>query len=448
MTEQNPLPPSEANAPSLPIDRTDLTIKFSDAGSGDQRAHIEIAAEPLQKYLAMVEATDEDVDGRTISAALVQFCIGEAMLVADFRTIFGPRLDMEAPQSVVKSGKPFACVILIDKMPEVDWPDFQTFTLKRPTRPITPALIDAEIMQQQIAVGQRTPKTSPLAPGDHAICTLRLAVSDEVVLLEQSDLEITIPEDDGPITLFGQQIPELAGHLVGTSVGESIALDIDVPESHSDPSVRGKVATLNITVTAGHTVTPGSIDDVLLALDFKNEAMLRMQIDLSLKDKTRRDQLEVLTDQLFEVLAERTEVTVPDGIVRRGAHHEAQAIGQRMASQGMPHEEIMAGLAQDKDKRLQISESNARRRGLTKLLIRDFKVTTQELSVGKYIAGLAANLGRRPEDLRREIIEHDGISQVHARVEELACFECLEPRLTIEDVPADEWAAAEDSQAL
>ena len=440
MTKQDPLPPGKANAPSLPIDRTDLTIKFSDAGSGDQHAHIEIAAEPLQKYLAMVEATDEEVDGQTISAALVQFCIDEAMQVADFRTIFGPRLDMEAPRSAVKSGKPFACAILIDKMPEVDWPDFQTITLSRPTRPITPVLIDAEIIQQQVAVGEHTPKTDPLVTGDQATCTLKLAISDGIVLLEQSDLEITIPQDGDPITLFGQQIPGLAEHLVGTSVGESISLDINVPESHPDPSVRGKAATLDVMVTAGHTISPGSIDDVLRALDFKNEAMLRMQIDVSLKDKTRRDQLEVLTDQLFEALAERITIAVPDEIVRRGANQEAQVAGQRMVSQGIPRDTIMAALAEDKDNRLRAAESSARKLALTKLLIRDFQVMTQELSVGKYIAGLAANLGKRPEDLRREILEHGGLSQVTTRAQELACFETLEPSLNIEDVSADEWA--------
>ena len=108
----------------------------------------------------------------------------------------------------------------------------------------------------------------------------------------------------------------------------------------------------------------------------------------------------------------------------------------------------MDTLKQGRDARTTASRNSAKRTALTKLLNQDFEIVTSELSIGHYIAGLAANLGRRPEDLRREIMDHGAMLTVTARVQELTCFESLAPQLTIEDVPAEEWTDLEDSQAL
>ena len=448
MTQPQSTPPNNTGLDTLPIKRTDLTIDFSESGPNCRHAHIEIAAKPLAEYLSLVEATGEEVDGRTISAALIKFCIGEAMQQADFRTIFGPQLDLESPPSVVKSGQPFVCNLLIDTFPEIDWPDFETITLKRPVRVVSQEMIDGEVMQQCLSVGQQSAKDGLLARGDHAVCTIRMSVDADTVLLEQTDVDILIPQSGANIVLFGQEMPSLADHFLKTTIGQTVALDINIPDTHPDVSLRGKLAVLNIGVTAGYTIIPGTIDDVLAALELKTEGMLRMQIDVSLNEKAVRDQKEILTDQFFQALIERVDIPIPTQVVQRAVQQETQAIGQRMAAQGVPQEEIMDTLKQGRDARTTASRNSAKRTALTKLLNQDFEIVTSELSIGHYIAGLAANLGRRPEDLRREIMDHGAMLTVTARVQELTCFESLAPQLTIEDVPAEEWTDLEDSQAL
>jgi hypothetical protein len=115
--------------------------------------------------------------------------------------------------------------------------------------------------------------------------------------------------------------------------------------------------------------------------------------------------------------------TVRTAMEQRGC--SVVAINQRLSEQSEQIEKI--------------ARVYATKRATSNLLGRHFKMQVDEQAIIAEIAEMAAVQGRRPEDLRSEIMAHGKLQSVAIAVIEKKCIKLILEQVTLTDMPAQEW---------
>ena len=105
-----------------------------------------------------------------------------------------------------------------------------------------------------------------------------------------------------------------------------------------------------------------------------------------------------------------------------------------LQSQGMSSDQIRSKLEADAPAVRERLRASARRSTMTALLRREFEVGASESDIKKEIQDMAAVQGRRPEELRKEILDAGQIDAIAARVFERKITDEIIQRAQIVDV--------------
>lgn len=421
------------NAPLLERDAVEMTVVESNDDL--MQIDIKVDARTIKRASKKLKKMGVTIKDQELLRHVLKDCMMFAAQDHATDSIWGPHVKGSMP--TITKEKPVEFSLYFDRCANVQWPPWSEITIRRPVREIDQTMLDAEMRQQSLMAGERHPRAGTPQPDDIITCNLQVDLADNP---DQShrfeELEVQVPQPGQPTIISGIPVPNFEDHLVDAVPGQTFTMDIDVPEGHQ---LHGQQGTLQFECLRAEQITPASIDMVVEIYGSPNEKVLREQIRYSLEAKYKRDQASAMVNQLFDALDDRLGLAVPPHVVEGRTNRIAQQFRMQGKAAGRPASEIDSMIEQQQSDWTAESEAMARENGIIILLSKHLEIGIDETIINKEINSMAVDLGRRPEELRNEIIAQGKMPIISAICKKQRCLELLKDKLTIEDIPADDW---------
>ena len=429
--------PSQQKFLLLDTDAVQVTTLESNEAFTSTR--VELDARAIKRIFKKLKKQGHEINEQQVSGKLLQECIQHIIAQQNFVSVWGPQLD--GPPPIAQIDKPFAFTVFLDIPPEIQWPEWSKITLYRPNRDITQSMVDTEMDQQCLINGERFDRNGPTQPNDIITCNLQIVTEESKEASTIEALEILAPAPGEPTLIAGLPIPDFQQHLEKLTPGSNYTLNFEMPE---DSPLHGQHCTLNLECLKIQRIEPASIEQVVELYGSPSEKILKQQIRLSMQSKFDRDQAITMVDQLFQALEEHVSVDVPEHVIKGMVQRRINQTGNEARAAGHSPDDVKAMV------RGSISEWTAEARiknasnAILILLSKELQVSMYEPLVAAEISAMAADLGRRPEEVRQEIIDQGRMSLIVSNVKKMQCLELLMDELTIKDIPAHEWETMQE----
>ncbi|MDG2292225.1 MAG: hypothetical protein P8L37_06170 [Phycisphaerales bacterium] len=425
-----------------PIDSADIGMESTHLSPVARRVVITVPARQAKRFHKKLKKSGMDSSTGAVQQRLAALCIETCIERFELKPIWGAVFAKDAPQPAFRLEQPFVITIDIDDSPEVEWPELSSLTFIRPVREITDAMVDGEMLEQRRNEGTRMElgADEALQAGDEIECSITVsAEGSEDPLYQQSQSSLRLPEADGTAVVFDIPAPDFSSQLIGRSIGAAFSITATAPETFFDPTLRGQEITLHITVNTAARIEPTTAEAIVEMYGSPSEAILRQQIRTALAGAVAADQESVLLTQVIDQLLAAADVPVPDLAIEMMIGNVSTNAAGQMKAKGASEADIQRRLEQDTDRIRQVATRLANRRSLIALLCKHLNVLTQEDELIAEIARLAAQQGRRPEDLRKELLANGQIQTVMQRVLERLAVSAVLEQAVVQDMSADEW---------
>jgi trigger factor len=260
--------------------------------------------------------------------ALVPGLVSQALRDNKIDAIDRPRVEVQE----LERGRPGRFTARVSVMPDVVLPDLDSLTVERSSTAVDDEMVERRLRELRERLAEVEPVEREVRAGDLIVADLRVLVDGvEVPSEARKATEVEVVED--------KVIPELLAALLGHDVGDVVTADITLPEEHEDPDLRGKPASLEVTV---HGVkekrVPELTDAVALELSGGEQATaeaLREAVRSDLVEQARR-----LDELSFEQAAVRavvdaSQIDVPEALVEREIDRQAEQLENSLQRRGL-----------------------------------------------------------------------------------------------------------------
>ncbi|MDP7071099.1 MAG: hypothetical protein QF561_07100 [Phycisphaerales bacterium] len=417
MTESPAINPDEIQ---VELDREDPPDRFYS---------ITMPAHCVGKITERLNAAGEPHEGARLRKLLTTICIEEAVGRLEIESLWGP-----AP--IAPEGDPgdptdgdFTVRVAIDERPEVAWPAWDSLNFERPCMDISDAMVEAELNEQRLNAGERSETSSPLAVGDEAACEVRVTPEGPTEAEPPFKTTIRIPPSGQPAIVEGRPLPGLAERLIGARAGETIEAVC--------PGAGPGGAPLQVTaeIKQAWRITPSTIEQVVAAVGMPNEAILRMNIRTSMESRFKDAQRAHLVEQVFAAVAAEVDIPISKRMLALRLRERAGQMAQKIQASGRSREETIQIMKDAGPEQEAIVRRQLKRNAIINLIRPVFELGIAEQDVTAEIQKMAAAEGRRPEDLRKEIVDANQIDMVANRVFEQKIADRILAEATVVDVP-------------
>jgi FKBP-type peptidyl-prolyl cis-trans isomerase (trigger factor) len=308
-------------------------------------------------------------------------------------------------------------------------------------RALTEAMIAEEMMNQRLDAGVKSSHDGPYAANDEVEIGFVLKEQEggsEIVAIDT--LTIRIQPSTMSLVVGNLVINGLASEIVGHSAGERFTFESIVPRGVPHTELEGRPATIEVQLHRGWRSAPATVEQVVEHYGSPSEMILREQIRLSLQHRIDGDQLAAVIPELFKVLQENVHLPIPDRVKAYSFQQRVASWAKQLEEAGRSREEIGAILKNEKDILTKDVLRVLFKHACLTHLVRKFQIGFSETDLIQRVADLAAQQGRRPEELRREVAEDPKLqSSIHEEVMIRKVTATLLDRVTIVDVDADDW---------
>lgn len=359
---------------------------------------------------------------------------------------------VEQPDADVKSivpGEGAQFTFAVDVYPEVELGNYEGLEVEKKIIEITDKDVENVLKSQQeqaaqlIVIDERT----DVREGDFAIIDFTGYIDGQPFsggAGEKQTLEVG----------SGQFIPGFEEQLVGKEVGKTAEITVTFPADYHADELADKEAIFQVTVQELKEKSLPEIDDEFAKdiSDFETLDELKVEIRQNLEDDATRKTTAQLENRLLELIAEDTQVEVPQSIVEHQTEHLKQNFMLEMQKQGITEEaylEITKQSAEDLKKKFEpqaltqvvhdlILEVVAKREGI--------EVSEEEVDnkIGEYFD---SNSDMDPE-LEKNISQYweSQRENIKLALEREKTMNLIIEKAEITEVPATELVEAEEDE--
>ncbi len=237
----------------------------------------------------------------------------------------------------------------VDTRPEFELGEYKGLEVEKPEVTITEEEVDAEIasLQKEMAVLQ--------SAGDRAVQNGDVVIVDFQGYHKGNAMKQVKNEDYTVDVGSGRMGPEFEEKLVGMKKGEEASHEVDFPESHPNPILKGKKVEFKISLKDVKERVLSEINDEFakeVSETFENLEALKTSIR-DRKIKEREEGAEgIITDRLMQKLLEAHDFEVPNRLVAFEIEQMIKQTEDQLKQSGISLE--AAGLSKEK-----LAEQNA-----------------------------------------------------------------------------------------
>ena len=420
------------------INTDDITIDVEPLDHFDQKLTVVMPAHCIKQITDRLTEGSMEQNDQQLAQLLTNICVEESMGRQDTPPLWGPAFPTSGPPPLPPEGEDFRMEFLLDRMPEFDLPDFSSLTIRKPMREIDAESVERELASQCMEAGTHSPHDGPLEPSDRFTCSLSITSSEDgTVAASFPALTGRLPEPDGRLLLDGLAFPGLADSLRGRCKGDAIQVKLPVPRQILNGTLGDEDHTLDVVVTDVARTVPASVDDVVNLYGSPSASVLRKQIRASLEHRFEFEQASFMTEDLFHQIMEPLDYTPPNRIIHKRLQEQAKGIAKAIKDQGGTDQDVQAALEREGPTAQEKAVAMLRRRAVNSVLRNQLKIGINEQHVQARIRQLAALQNKRPEDLRKELVDADLITNISAQAVEALITEQALAKSTVVEVDAD-----------
>ncbi len=259
---------------------------------------------------------------------LVPGLVSQALRDNKIDAIDRPRVEVQE----LERGRPGRFTARVSVMPEVVLPDLANLHVERSRTAVDDEMVDRRLQELRERLAEVEPVEREVRVGDVIVADLKVLVDGAEVPSEaRRATEVEVVEE--------KVIPELLAALPGHRVGEVAAVDVTLPEEHTDPGLRGKPARLEVTI---HGVkekrVPELTDAIALELSGGEQTTaeaLREAVRADLEEQARRlDELS-FEQAALKAVVDASQIEVPETLVEREVDRQAEQLESSLQRRGL-----------------------------------------------------------------------------------------------------------------
>lgn len=322
----------------------------------------------------------------------------EALRENDLAPIADPDLDVEQ----LEEGKPFVFTATIEIRPrlKLEASEYRGVEVERPAVEVSEEEVERMLDSLRERFAELEPVTRPARSGDYAVIDLRATIHGEEV-----------PEGTRTDYLYevgsGELGSKLDAELEGKRAGEILKLNDRLSEAAGERA--GQEVSFQVLVKEVKGKKLPDLDDgfARTASEFDTLEELRGALREQIRSSKERAADAEVRDRVLQTLIDRVDVELPETLVDREIEHRVLHARERAERLGVTLDRLLSAQGVDELRFRADARDHAVRAIKADLVLEavaraeDIQVTAEE--IGSEIAGLAASLGREPEEVARSL---------------------------------------------
>lgn len=284
----------------------------------------------------------EQVYGQRVNAEVAYQLVRESFFRASeehkLAAVAEPRVEEADP---IKKGQPFKFAAIIEIRGEVVPQDYHGLEIERRKLVVTDEQVEESLAQLRREHTELRPieGREVTAPGDIVGLTVTGTIGEHQINQPQFAVDLDDPERE--------PLPGMREALTGIPLDtKDKQLEIEVPEDWKDESIRGRKATLTVTILEARTKDVPALDDEFAKDTGKAETLdgLRAALRKELEDKEQSVIDREASEAVLRELIKKNQIPVASTLVDRAVEMQYQRLRQML---GMKPERGTAGLTDD-----------------------------------------------------------------------------------------------------
>ena len=412
------------------FDHGEIILTSSEIHPNHWRMEAEVPAEQVKRFGRQLRGVKPDIHPQEVATLLVSVLVDEGLDRIGRTSYIHRTLTPETESPILHPEKPFCGSFDVDGFAQPQWPDFSAIKIREDSIEVTDALVEQEMLDQRLDAGTRTPLEGPLKAGDEIVADVLARIpGHEKPAIEVSGITLRIPDRDGFLNTGGVLLPG-GESLHGHHAEENVRFTSSLPTNLFDPELQGQPLEVDIRITSATRVSPATEEFVAAQYGSPNVEILKTQIRFALKQRLADERQKNVFEQFLPQLQEMVPIELPEFAIEEMAKKKLPNLLARFRAKGLDEEATKKAI----ERAWPSVKTDARRafgrRILVKMLAKHLDVRTSEEDLLTTIRFEAARLGKRPEDLRKELLDSNAIAPYADKTLELKVASTLQSHIT------------------
>ncbi len=372
-----------------PIDTSKIQINIIELDPPDYQFDIEVPIDLISEISARIARGGLNYNEQELGNLIVQVSQDEAMQRLDKDSAWGCRV-LKSSAGKYDVNKPFKFSAITDTIPNDEF-SIDTIPINRRSFEVSDSHVEAELLEQQIQIGERTTFEGALCSGDEITCDIKCTLENSASpIAEIENYTFRVPNENQVFLFQGIQLQKVGEALRTSSTSDELTL------SFSNQGANGILELKNCKFAR---VTPATIEQVLEKYGTPNEALLRTQIKLSLQNNFDRENLNFMVNQFYSYLLDNVELPISKRIVKK--HYDPLCQNALAES----NDEVLS--QEQQDMLLQNAERLVKRLTMNAWIQRQYSIGVSEDDIDEQITIVAEERRVRPAQVRDEFVAAD-----------------------------------------
>ncbi len=441
-------------------DNASNTVKIEDIGPCRKRISIDIPAETVNGQIEMAFASvsheanipgfrkghaprrliekrfgsyvKDETKSRLISAAYQ-----EAVSDNELKVLSQP--PAEAMDGIeIESDTPVHFEIEVEVMPEFDLPELKGIKVLKPDTDLPEGMIEEEIKKIAINEGSLDEREDS-EKGDYLTGNAVMTDSEGTEHYNIEGAVVQIPENDDEGMILGVIVPDFAKQIGTPKEGDKLTVNLVGPENHEIEAIRGKDLTIQYEVVKVYRIVPAVIGDLVSKYGFNDEEQLREMVTTQLTQRAEVQQKSVMRQQITKYLADNISFDLPEGLTAQQAARNLERRRMELMYRGVDPNEIEQKMAELRSSSTESASSELKQFFIINKVSETMEINVEEPEVNAQLVQMAMQQGKRPEQVRDELIKSGQAQTLLQQIREHKTIDSMLEDAEIEEISSDEF---------
>ncbi len=345
---------------------------------------------------------------------------------------------MEIPAS-----GPMTLSLEIEVTPQFELPNIEKIAVKRPKLEANEDRLNLAIENLRKHFGEWRSAAGPATAEDVVLADVKVQDPDNNIITSQPSVQLAVKGG----SIAGIRFDDLGEKLTGAIAGATITLEGIAPETHPQPTLRGKKLTVTMDVKeVRHLHLPEVTEDFAKSLGFDSLEELKKDLRERLVFQLELETKNAMAQQVYRYLILNTKLDLPANLSQRQMVNVMRRCATELMQRGVPEADIAQNIDQLRVSSAQQAAVDLKLFFILSKLAAQFNIEVSEGELNARIATIATQYGRRPERLRHQLAQQGQLEQMFLQVRDGKLVDKLLETAEITEV--DEKTLAEEFKNL
>jgi trigger factor len=316
----------------------------------------------------------------------------------------------------------FSYVCEVEVRPEFELPTLEKIPVEKPVITIGDEDVEKEVKRRLALRGKLQPVEGGKVEEDDVVKGAARVVLDGTTIHTEEDAELGARDQ----RYDGLLLDGFGKAATGKKVGDTVGVEVTVPDDYHEVEARGKQARFEIEIAEVKRLEVPELDEeffAALGFDSADEykGLVKDQLESAIEDQVKRSMLAQIENHLLE----NTKMELPEALSQR---HTEQLVSREMMNlyaRGVADTEISKAVDELRTSARERAANEIRHVFIMDKIAKQEDVSVSEEELNAAIAEIASYRGMRFDRVRDEIIGTNHIMTLYSRIRDEKILERL-----------------------